>query len=215
MFAESPSVNLRQFCTIFLCLCIIFCISCEEKEPIISCGCDGTKKLELNDDPGIMVKMYDGSFDGFRFLSLHHGYLDFCESLPPDLLIDGQMVEISGTIKVPCTTSKDPLLYVQVSPFHMTTYNLPADSLFKTNPIIIHVFPSVTTQSSGFGYSVETESGFKIYQDVIPAVGGLRTFSSPTKAFKVAVLVGHKLTVNTGLPTIQIAEMAYLGVFGD
>lgn len=171
--------------------------------------------MEITEDQGIMVKMYDGVFDGFRFLSLQHGYLDFCGSLPSDLLIDGQMVEISGTIKLPCSVSKDPLLYVQVSPFEMTTYKIPADSLFKSNPIIIHVFPSVTSQSSGFGYSVQTESGSKIYQAEIPAIGGLQTFSTPTKAFKVAVLVGHKLTANTGLPTIQIAEMAQLGIWGD
>lgn len=207
--------NIRHSWIILQLLCAIFVLSCEERDPSVACGCNGGKKLEISNDPGIMVKMYDGDFSGFRFLSLQHGYLDFCGTLPPDLLIDGQMAEISGVINVPCTLSKDPLLYVQVSPFEMTTYNLPGDSLFKTGPIIIHIFPSVTAQSSGYGYSVESDSGFKISQPVIPAIGGLQTFSSKTKAFKVAVLVGHKLTLNSGLPTIQVAEMAYLGVFGD
>lgn len=215
MAPKDALLKLSQLWIFFQILLAILCISCEEKDPIVLCGCTGGKKLEINNDPGIVVNVNDSGKDTFHFLSLHHGYLEFCNSVPPELLVDGQMVRLSGRINIPCKSTDTPELPVPVLPFVMSGYELPADSLFKSNPIIIQIFSSVTTESSGFGYSIETEYGFKVYQNIIPAIGGLQTFSSPIKAFKVAVLVGHKITLNNGLPSVMPAELSYLKVLGD
>ena len=103
--------NLSQ---LFLILSLFFLLSCSENDdPQIVCGCDGRVQEKIVDDQGIMVKVYDGVFDGFRFLSLNYGYFDFCDEVPFELKKDGLMLRISGTITHPCIVSKDPVLDVQ------------------------------------------------------------------------------------------------------
>lgn len=215
MSARTRYSKLRNFTQFSWVFCLILLISCTDKESKITCGCDGTLKQNLLDEEGIMVKVYDGVFDGFRFLSLRYGYFDFCVDVPVELQIDGLMLKIAGVINTPCMVSKDPLLDVQHYPFRLSNYTIPADSLFKKDPVTIKIFTSITSLSSGYGYSIKTQSGFKIIQDQIPAVGGLKTFSTATKAFKVAVLVGHKITLNKGLPTIDLKDLYYLQALGN
>lgn len=193
---------------------LLLLIGCTSDEPI-KCGCDGSFKEELREDPGIMVKTYDGSFDGFRFLSLQYGILELCADVPPELQVDGLQVRISGSVNIPCKVSKDPVQFVQHYPFHMSSFLIAPDSLFTADPVAIQIFPVQGPQSSGFGYSVITSYGLKIRQEFIPVVEGFQTFSTATKAFKVAVLVGHKTTVSNGLPTLIQYDLLYLQVLGN
>lgn len=214
MKTRVASVKLRNFIQLFWVFCFILLLSCRDKEPKITCGCDGSVKKDLIDDQGIMVKVLDGLFDGFRFLSLNYGYFDFCGDVPMGLQKDGLMLKISGVINYPCKVSKDALMEVQHYPFHLKGYNSPIDSLFQGDPILIKIFYTQNSVSSGYGYSLKTLSGFKIYQPIIPAVGGLQTFATSTKAFKIGVLVGHKTTLGQGLPAIDMADLFYLQALG-
>lgn len=185
-------------------------ISCSEKDKTIQCGCEGGTVASVKSDPGIVVKVVDGADNGFHFLSLSYGYFDFCDPVPSELQIDGLQVRISGTTKIPCTVSKSPVLQVQHYPFRLSNYSIATDSLFVGNPVTIKLFPYQSPESTGYGYSISTSSGFKIVQEIIPVIGGLNTFSTQTKAFKVAVLVGHKIMVGDGLPTLVYADLTYL-----
>ena len=197
---------------IFLFLIII---GCSDHEKAIECGCHGAVKEKITSDPGIMVKVSDGSENGFHFLSLKFGYFDICSDVPQELQIDGLQVKISGTTRIPCIVSKSPLLEVQHYPFDITSYEVATDSLFVSNRITIKLFPYQSPVSSGYGYAITSSSGLKIYQETIAVVGGLQTFSTPTKSFKVAVLVGHKMMISNGLPTLVIGDLYYLNVLSN
>lgn len=185
-------------------------ISCSESEKAVQCGCEGNATANISADKGIIVKVIDGQSDGYHFLSVKYGYFDFCTEVPLELQVDGLQVLISGTLKLPCTISKSPILEVQHHPFKLSTFTISTDSLFVGAPIDIKLFPYQSPVSSGYGYIVTSSSGSKIIQETIPVVGGLQTFSTKIKAFKVAVLVGRKIMLSNDLPTLVYSDLAYL-----
>lgn len=188
--------------------------ACIEDENKVKCGCNATIKEGKVSTDGIVVKVFDGNFDGYVFLSLEDGYYDVCDTLPAELQVDGLMLEVSGNVKKPCEKSIDPVYYVQHYPFELSTYETPVDSLFKEGPIIITIIKSEDYgYPQGFGYRVESLDGLKILQPTIPGVGGLKTFPTPTEAFKVAVLVGHKILASSNaFPTVTLEDLYYLQV---
>lgn len=192
----------------------LFFVSCTEKDVDPSCGCNSPIKETVLDDQGIIVSVNSNGSIEFKYLSLQYGYFDICTEMPQDMQRDGLMILLSGTTRNPCNISKDPLLDIQHYPFHVTNYKIQTDSLFKSPTLRINLFKTTNAVSSGYGYSVKTPF-ISIYQDVIPAVGGLQTFSTPTKAFKIAVLVGHKSLVTHSLPAIQISDLNYLQALGN
>ncbi len=197
--------------SILLFFSFLFSISCSSNEKAVQCGCQGDGMANVSADKGIIVKVVDGNLNGYHFLSLKYGYFDFCTDVPAELQVDGLQVKISGTLKVPCATSKSPVLEVQHYPFSLSSYLISSDSLFVGTPIAIGIFPYQSPVSSGFGYSINAASGLKILQETIPVIGGNQTFSTPTKAFKIAVLVGHKILLDSkDLPTLVYSDLEYL-----
>ncbi len=67
-------------------------------------------------------------------------------------------------------------------------------------------------EDSGWGYDILANDKPYIHQPHIPAVPGIRGFSTEEKAMKAAEFVISKIKKGAGMPTISVKEMDSLGV---
>lgn len=189
-------------------LLIIILSGCDDPEPIIECGCDSQKYVLLDNEPGIIVN----TLDGYLLLTPNLGYISLCDQTDQSILVDGLMVTIKGQLKKMCGTTGPDKWYVVN---HIRSFNIlpSSDSLFLAPPVEIHVINSADYgYSPGYGYRMTktTQNGaFKIIQPIIPAVGGNKTFKTPSDAFKVAVLVAYRST-EYDLPSLTVYDLQYL-----
>ncbi len=173
------------------------------------CNCDATGTESFQSVQAIVVN----TTEGFFVLSPFTGYFKPCEVLNKNLEVDGLMITISGTTKATCDKPDDIFKQEKQSYSIITSTLVATDSLFSAEPFKIKIIKSEDYgYSQGYGYRITHNSGLKILQATIPAIGGNQPFKTSTDAFKTAVLVSYKLNLGVGLPSLTIQDLRFLQV---
>ena len=84
------------------------------------------------------------------------------------------------------------------------------DEIREKNTIVYEV--RTVENASGWGYEVWKDGAMVIKQEHIPAVQGIRAFSSQEQAQKAAEIIKAKLEQGIFPPTMSMAELQSIGV---
>jgi hypothetical protein len=207
-------MNFQPICLkkkVFIAVLIILLSSCvyhEQEHPLI-CDCTAPVTENFKDVASIVVD----SQEGYLLLSPYKGYLHVCNETELALQQDGLLISASGELKSTCIRKDDYMKRNQESFSILNDWELSPDSSFTDLPISIRIIRSEDFGSPvGFGYDIQKASGFHILQPIIPAVGGNQTFKTELQAYKVAVLVAYKMTLDFGLPAITEKDLDLLKI---
>lgn len=192
---------------------IVFAIfSCDKGKEVEFkiCDCVGKQEESVNLEGGDVVL----SVDGYKIISIEHGYLTPCQVLPESFQEEGQLVQFTGRIIPTC--KKEHSGYAIWSLYLEITEIKKIDTLYKNGNLSIEVIRTENYgKQPGFGYIVEdARKNFKIVQDEIPAQLGIEPFKTKEDALKIAFLVAHRLNNFEDFPSVYLADLHFLKIAG-
>lgn len=186
--------------------------SCEKGKDVEFevCDCLGKQIESINLEGGDVAL----SIDGYKIISIAHGYITPCQELPDDLRIDGQLVQVSGKLIPTC--KKEHSGYAIWSQYLEITEVKKIDTLFQNGNLTIEIIKTENYgKQPGFGYIVQDKKkNFKIVQDEIPAQLGTDPFKTRADALKIALLVAHRLDNIDDFHSVYLADLHFLKIGG-
>lgn len=181
----------------------------KDKEAVYTvCDCRGTKIENVVLEGGVVAL----SRDGYKIISVEHGYVTTCSDLPTEFQVDGQLVLFSGRIIPTCKKFHSGTglwsLYME------TTEIRKIDTLYQKGPLTINTIRTEDYgKQKGFGYIVnDTRKDFKIVQDEIPAQLGTDPFKTREEALKIAYVVAFRLENTKNFPSIYLGDLYFLKI---
>lgn len=191
---------------------VLVLFSCEqEKETSFTvCDCVGKSVENIKGEGGDVAL----SVDGFKIISVEHGYLTPCQELSEEFKKDGQLVQFSGKIIPTC--KKEHSGYAIWSYYLEITEIKKIDTLYKSGNLIIEIIQTENFgKQEGFGNIVhDIKKDFKIVQDEIPAQLVVEPFKTKADAMKVAYLVAYKLENFDDFPSVYLGDLHFLKILG-
>jgi len=193
--------------TVILSLFSLINWSCYKDSDNEICGCERMGRTEEVKDLFGMVVETD---DGFEILTDEKGLLVPCDGLPDNLKIDFQPVTISGKLKTAC---KEIPQGFKITPIQVSDIKARITGYDKTDITLVLIKSENYGYSPGFGYFIEdlrTPHGTRILQPHIPAIGGLKVFTTPQQATKTALLMIY--LIRDGVGSIGKETLEYINV---
>lgn len=185
-------------------------ISCKDEKPneFEVCDCIGTSQEEISSEGGDIAS----SVDGFKIISVKHGYLTPCEGIPQEFQKDGTLVKFSGRIISSC--KKEHSGYAIWSIFLEISSIERVDTLYQSGRLTIQIIKTEDFgKPPGFGYIIEDkEKDFKILQAEIPALVGIDPFETYEGALKIAFLVAYRLENFNDFPSVTLGDLNFLKI---
>lgn len=187
--------------------------SCEQEKEVSFqvCDCIGNNLENIKMEGGDIAL----STDGFKIISVEHGYLTPCQDLPDEFKEDGQLVQFSG--KVIPTCRKEHSGYAIWSLYLEITEIKKIDTLYKSGNLIIEIIQTENYgKPAGFGYIIhDLKKDFKIVQAEIPAQLGIEPFKTKEDAMKIAYLVAYRLENFDDFPSVYLGDLHFLKIMGN
>lgn len=198
---------IRLFCTIVTFVFLISCISCDGDH--VETDSFGIDRKELKSFNAVTIETYYGAF----LISDEHGYVQVVEGLPDSLSKEGLKLNLTGYIGY---TYQDERYKKDITYFDLESAT-PRPDLYSTPPLEIRTIWSPDWSEhdgrdypDGYGYRITINGNGGIRQPDIPGMRGIDPFKTEIEAYKVGLLVAHRMVTIGGLPATTISDLDIL-----
>lgn len=180
------------------------------------CECKTNKIERIKDEGGIITS----TADGYKIISVNHGYLTSCVDIPSEYQVDGMLVYFSGEIvysnEIISTCIKE-----QASFGLWSTY-ISLESVKKADTLYVNESPQIRIVKTedyglqpGFGYTIyDVQKDFRLQQFAIPWIPSQIPYKTETDALKMAFVMGYRLENFKGYPYLVLADLYFTQIQG-
>lgn len=174
------------------------------------CGCKSRYIENIDNEGGIIV----ATVDGYMIISVQHGYLAVCDSIPKGLRTDGVLVRFSGQVIPTCK--------LVPSGYGLIYLNMKLLTIKKVDTLYVNESPQLRIVKTedfglqpGYGYTIyDVQKDFRLQQFAIPWIPSQIPYKTETDALKMAFVMGYRLENFKGYPYLVLADLYFTQIQG-